>query len=71
MMYTVCARDHFMIAHSFRGETFVAFEAKHSVPLSVYTARLTSSIWNYAAPIWIRMGWWWISGSSATAYVRC
>ena len=29
MMYTVCVRDHFMIAHSFRGETFGPAQRLH------------------------------------------
>ena len=28
-MYTVCVRDHFMIAHSFRGETFGPAQRPH------------------------------------------
>lgn len=28
-MYTVCVRDHFMIAHSFRGETFGPAQRLH------------------------------------------
>ncbi len=28
-MYTVCVRDHFMIAHSFRGETFGSAQRLH------------------------------------------
>lgn len=28
-MYTVCVRDHFMIAHSFRGETFGPAQRMH------------------------------------------
>lgn len=28
-MYTVCARDHFMIAHSFRGEAFGPAQRMH------------------------------------------
>lgn len=29
MMYTVCVRDHFMIAHSFRGEVFGPAQRLH------------------------------------------
>jgi 6-pyruvoyltetrahydropterin/6-carboxytetrahydropterin synthase len=32
-MYAVCVRDHFMIAHSFRGETFGPAQRLHGADL--------------------------------------